>query len=333
MLSRRSLLALPALLALCGCSPATPASGGANPSAASPGTPLKVGLLTNGSLTDSGWNSLAGEALKQMERDLGAETSHQSAGAAQAEEALRGFARDGCTLVFAHGNEFGDAAKLAGAEYPNTIFIVSSGEVEAGNVASLRFDLGEASYLAGMAAAGLSRTGKAGQIGGESFPPVKQAFDLFEQGGKAVNPQFSAATTYLGNWSDAGKAKEQALGMIRSGADVIFQNADAAGEGVFQAAEETKTLVIGSNANQNELKPDVIAASAVIDVPKTFMTVARDVQSGSFKGGVYREDLKSGNVYLAINPRFKDRIPPDVMKKIEQAEQDIKSGKLQLVSK
>jgi basic membrane lipoprotein Med (substrate-binding protein (PBP1-ABC) superfamily) len=335
MISRRTLLVAP-LLALAGCQPSSPEAPAPStgPAGAQAGGALKVGLLTNGSLTDSGWNSLAGEGLKQMESELGATTSHQSAGAAQAEEALRGFARDGCSLVFAHGNEFGDAAKLVGEEYPDTTFVVSSGEVEGPNVASLRFDLGEASYLAGMAAAGLSKTGKAGQIGGQSFPPVKQAFELFEKGGKAVNPEFSAATTYVGDWSDAGKAKEQALSMIRGGADIIFQNADAAGEGVFQAAEESKgVLVIGSNANQNDLKPEVIAASAVIDVPKTFMTVARDVGAGSFKGQVYREDLKSGNVYLAVNPAFKERIPAEVMKKIEQAEEDIKSGKLVLVEK
>ena len=28
------------------------------------------------------------------------------------------------------------------------------------------------------------------------------------KGGKAVNPNFSAKTTYLGNWSDANQAKE-----------------------------------------------------------------------------------------------------------------------------
>jgi basic membrane lipoprotein Med (substrate-binding protein (PBP1-ABC) superfamily) len=331
MLNRRSLLALPLAALVAGCSggSTTPAASNAS---AGPAGGMKVGLITNGSLTDSGWNSLAGKGLDQIKAELGAETAHQSAGSAQAEEALRGFARDGYTLVFAHGNEFGYAAKRVAEEYPKTTFVVSSGEVEATNVASLRFDLGEASYLAGMAAAALSKTGKAGQIGGESFAPVKQAFDLFEKGAKAVNPRFTTTTTYLGSWSDANKAKEQALGMIRAGADVIFQNADAAGEGVFQAAEEQKALVIGSNANQNDLKPEVIAASAVLDVPKTFMTVARDVQAGTFKGGVYREDLKSGNVYLALNPAFKDRIPADVLKKIEQAEQDIKSGKLQLVS-
>lgn len=334
-MKRRSFLALFGLVPLAGC------GGGSAPSSApsssgSAGSDFKVALVTNGPLTDSGWNSLAAQGLDRIEKELGAKTAHQSANKAQAEEALRGFARDGFKLIFAHGSEFKDAAKAVAEENPDTIFIVSSGDVEGPNLASLRFDLGEASYLAGMAAAGLSKTGKAGQIGGEPFPPVVQAFELFEKGGREINPKFEATTTYLGNWSDANQAKEQALAMIRNGADVIFQNADAAGEGVFLAAEQNSdrgVIVIGSNANQNDLKPQVIAASAVLDVPRTFLDAAKQVKDGAFKGGVFLEDLKSGHVYLAMNPAFEPRLPADVRAKIRQAEADIKSGKLKLVTK
>lgn len=333
MLTRRTLLSLPAALALAGCRPEEPRAGAAARPAPA-GSKLKVGLMTNGSLSDSGWNSLAGEGLDRIVREMDAEKSHQNASPAEGEEGLRGFARDGCRLVFAHGSEFGDAAKRVAAEFPGTVFVVSSGEVQGPNLASLRFDLGEAGYLAGMAAAALSKRGRAGQIGGENFPPVAQAFTLFERGAKAVNPKFTTTITYLGSWSDATKAKETALSMIRAGADVIFQNADAAGEGVFQAAEESEgVLVIGSNANQNALKPEIIAASAVLDVAQTFTTVAKDVLSGAFKGSVYREDLKSGNVYLAINPAFEDRIPAGVRERIQDAERAIKAGRLNLVRK
>lgn len=341
-MKRRSVLASFLLLGLAGCAPTNstappaPQTGSSAPHPSGGGGDFKVALVTNGPLTDSGWNSLAGDGLKSIEKELGAKTAQQSADKSQAEEALRGFARDGYKLVFAHGSEFKDAAKSVAAENPDTIFVVSSGDVSGKNLASLRFDLGEASYLAGMTAAALSKSGKAGQIGGESFPPVVQAFELFVKGGKVINPNFSAKTTYLGNWSDANQAKEQALGMIRDGADVIFQNCDAAGEGVFLAAEQNAdkgVIVIGSNANQNDLKPKVIAASAVLDVPKTFLDTAKSVKDGTFKGEVLREDLKSGHVYLALNPEFEKRVPDDVKAKIKQAEEDIKSGKLNLVTK
>jgi len=333
----RSLTVLAILLGLAGCNtPAGAPEPAPNGPAAGGSAEFKVALVTNGPLTDSGWNSLAGDGLKRIEAELGASTAHQSAGKAQAEEALRGFARDGFRLVFAHGSEFKDAAKIVAEEHPDTLFVVSSGDVEGPNLASLRFDLGEAAYLAGMAAAGLSKSGKAGQIGGESFPPVVQAFELFEQGAREINPKFTARTTYLGNWSDANQAKEQALAMIRDGADILFQNADAAGEGVFLAAEDNAArgvLVIGSNANQNSLKPEVIAASAVLDVSQTFLDTARKVKDGVFEGRIYREDLQSGHVYLALSPAFEKRLPAAVLEKIKAAEADIKAGKLVLIAK
>ncbi len=337
-MNRRTLLISPLFLLAAGCgnnASSTSGTGDQPPEGSLTGT-LKVALVTNGPLTDSGWNSLAADGLKRIEAELGAQTAHQSAGKAQAEEALRGFARDGFNLIFAHGSEFKDAAKTVAEENSEAFFVVSSGDVEGSNLASLRFDLGEASYLAGIAAAGLSKSGKAGQIGGESFPPVVQAFKLFEEGAKTVNPRFTTTTTYLGNWSDANQAKEQALAMIRNGSDILFQNCDAAGEGVFVAAEQSAdrgVLVIGSNANQNDLKPKVIAASAVLDVAKTFLDTAKEVQAGGFKGQIYREDLSSGHVYLALNPQFESRLSAEVKDKIKQAEEDIKTGKLVLVEK
>jgi basic membrane protein A len=345
MLNRRTLLLIPLaalpVASLTGCgsddsasNTPVPTGGGASPKAVD-NKPFKVGLITNGSLTDSGWNSLAGNGLENIKSEFGAETSHQSAKPEAAEEALRAFARDGFRLVFAHGSEFGDAAKAVAAENPETVFVVSSGEVKGANLASLRFDLGEASYLAGMLAAGFSKTGKAGQIGGMPFPPVKAAFELFEKGAQAVNPKFKTTISYLNSWDDAGAAKERALAMIRNGADIIFQNCDAAAEGIFQAAEEMKdkhVMVVGSNANQNDLK-DFIIGSAVLDVAKTFVSVARDVEEGKFKGDIYLEDLKSGNVAMVPNPVIGSHVPDKLRERMKQTEADIISGKLKLIKK
>jgi basic membrane protein A and related proteins len=347
MLNRRTLLLIPLAMpaaSLVGCgggdstaSPTAPTGGGTSPPPSS-GTdkPFKVALIAPGSFTDSGWNSLAVQGLENIKNELGAEISKQSADKSSAQEALRAYARDGYSLIFAHGSEFGEAAKAVAEESPDTVIVISSGEVKGSNLASLRFDLGEAAYLAGMFAAGFSKTGKAGQIGGEDFAPVKAAFELFEKGAQSVNPKFKTTITYLNSWSDAGAAKERALAMIRNGADIIFQNCDAAAEGIFQAAEEMKAKgvkIVGSNANQNDLKPDLIIASAVLDVAKAFMSVARDVKEGKFKGDIYLEDLKSGNVVMVPNPAFADKAPEDVRKKIQQVEADITSGKLKLLKK
>lgn len=43
-----------------------------------------------------------------------------------------------------------------------------------------------------------------------------------------------------------------------------------------------KTYVIGANADQNPVAPDVAAASVVIDLPRAFLLVARLVKTRQF---------------------------------------------------
>src|SRR6185436_14410574 len=94
-----------------------------------------------------------------------------------------------------------------------------------------------------------------------------------------------------------------ALAQISRGADVIFQNADAAGLGVLQAARETRrALIVGSNSNQNGVAPDVTIGSVVIDRPHAFLTVAREVKERSFKPRVIRLGTASNVVSLVLNP-------------------------------
>jgi basic membrane lipoprotein Med (substrate-binding protein (PBP1-ABC) superfamily) len=123
--------------------------------------------------------------------------------------------------------------------------------------------------------------------------------------------------------------KEQALAQISHGVDVIFQNADAAGLGVFQAARERKSaFVIGSNSNQNRVAPDVTLGSVVIDLPLAFLTVAKQVKAGTFKPGVIELGESSHVVMLVLNPSLTQQIPPAARTRIDSLQAKMLSGQL-----
>src|SRR5207249_1519918 len=123
-----------------------------------------------------------------------------------------------------------------------------------------------------------------GVIGGTELPPVKESFVAFERGARSMNAHIRVLTAYIGNWDDVSAGKEQALAQIANHADIIFQNADAAGLGVFQAARERSGIyVIGSNSDQNRVAPNVTLASVVIDLPRAFLLIAREVKDGTFR--------------------------------------------------
>src|SRR5437870_12065901 len=83
---------------------------------------MRVGLLTPGSVNDHGWNAIAYEGLQQIQRQLGADISHQqTATPTEMEEGFRSFGAKGFDLAFGHGFEYQDAALKAGRRYPRTI--------------------------------------------------------------------------------------------------------------------------------------------------------------------------------------------------------------------
>jgi len=289
---------------------------------------FKVALLTPGPISDQSWNGGAYQGLMRIKDSLGAQVSHiQTKTPAEFEENFRQYGSQGYALVFGHGFEFQDAAKRVAPDFPKTIYVTTSGTTAGPNLAGMTFGFADASYLAGVLAASMTKTNKLGVIGGTELPPVVQSFRAFQKGAREVNPGIEIVTSYIGNWDDVSAGKEQALAQIAHGVDVIFQNADAAGLGVFQAAREQKrALIIGSNSNQNSVAPDITLGSVVIDLPLAFLTLAREVKTGTFKPGVIELGESSHVVTLILNPALESRIPAATRARIDSLQAKMLAG-------
>src|SRR6476659_1556700 len=318
-----------AAIALSACGKMDRARQDSTPAAANGSSHFRVALLTPGPISDQSWNGGAYQGLMRIKDSLGASVSHiQTKTPAEFEEQFRQYGAQGYDLVFGHGFEFQDAAKRVGPDFPKTIYITTSGSTSGANVAGIEFAFADASYLAGLLASSMTRTNVLGVIGGTELPPVKESFAAFEEGARAVNPKIKVLVSYLGNWDDVSAGKEQALAQIGRGADVIFQNADAAGLDVVQAARETKkALVVGSNSDQNAVAPDITIASVVINLPHAFLTVAREVKSKTFKPRLIRLGSESDVVTLVINPAFQSHIPPAAMRVVDSVRKELASGR------
>jgi basic membrane lipoprotein Med (substrate-binding protein (PBP1-ABC) superfamily) len=290
----------------------------------------RVGLVTPGSIADAAWNSGAYQGLQLIRDSLGLVTSHVEARTpAEQAEALRTYAVQGYDLVFAHGFEFQETAERISATYPSTVFIVTSGRRAHANVSPLIFRLEEASYLAGMVAGRLSRSGILGFIGGIELPPIEAAYQGWVNGAKAVNPSIQSRQVYLNSFDDVAAGREAALALIGAGADVFHHNADAAALGLFQAVKQHRAVyILGANADQSNLAPDHVMGSAVIDLPRAFVLVASAVRSGNFVPHVEAFGLKSGVVRYVPNPRLDSLVPAALKQRIAAAADSIAEGTL-----
>ena len=325
---KRALPFLFFLYLLFSCQPAHETSEAPRPSAT---TAMRVGLLTPGSVNDSGWNAIAYEGLQRIHKELGAEVSHQETRTpAEFEEGFRSFGAKSFDLAFGHGFEFQDAALKAGKQFPRTVFVTTSGSSVAPNVSPMVFQLEQATYLLGIVAARESKTHKAGVVGGINLPSIASTFLAFRAGARSVDPTFEVKEVYTGNFDDAGAAKLATLSLINAGCDFIFHQANEAGRGVFQACQERRVRCFGSNRNQNDLAPDVIVASAVLDVPAAFVYMARLVHDHKFHQQVYWLGMNEGIVSLAWNDRLKRSLSPQTISEVDRIGAEIRSGRFQV---
>jgi basic membrane lipoprotein Med (substrate-binding protein (PBP1-ABC) superfamily) len=294
-----------------------------------PAPTFKVGLLTPGSIQDGGWNAIAWEGMQRIESNLGAEISHQETKTpAEFEEGFRSYGAKGFDLAFGHGFEFQEAAKKAGSEYPKTIFVTTSGSTIGSNYAPMNFKIEEATYLLGVIAARESKTGKAGLVGGINVPSIASSFLAFKAGAHSVNPKFEVKEIYTGNFDDLGAAKVATLSLINAGCDFIFHQANEAGRGVLQACSERKVRCFGANKNQTDLAPDVVVASAVVDVASAYAEMAKIVKEGRFKPEVQHFGTSDGTIRVEWNDALKAQITPATLAEVEKLTGDIKSGAL-----
>jgi basic membrane lipoprotein Med (substrate-binding protein (PBP1-ABC) superfamily) len=297
------------------------------PSAPAPAPSFRVALLTPGPVSDGGWNAAAFAGLQLIKKQLGADTAMvQTRSPADFDDAFRDFASRGFNLIFAHGFEYTDEALKVAASFPQSYFVVSSGTSSSRNVASLTFNVDEATYVEGVLAGGVSKTGVAGAVGGIELPSIRLTFDGFRRGFLSVRPKGHVLISYTGNFDDIGAAKEAALAQISRGADVLIHNADAAGLGVFEAAQQAHIFAFGAFNNQNDVAPDVVLASAVTSTPLAFLKIAQEVKAAQFHPGMLEFGMRDGMVKLVLNPKLESRVPPTALQRTRAVEQEFISG-------
>ena len=160
----------------------------------------------------AGWNALGYDGLKAIEKELGAKISHVESRTPTDQEAhFRDYALDGYQLIFGHGFEYQDPAKAVAPDFPDTVFITSTGSTVTDNISPMVFGIEEPVYLLGIIAGSMTETNKIGIIGGQNIPAINSAFVAFENGVKSVNADAEVRRSYVGNWEDIGKGKELTL--------------------------------------------------------------------------------------------------------------------------
>jgi basic membrane lipoprotein Med (substrate-binding protein (PBP1-ABC) superfamily) len=221
--------------------------------------PLVAGV--HAAPVDNPWNSRLQQALlAAQKRGEIRYVFSEGIGNGDYERALREYAHQGVDLIVGEADAVERAARRAAADYPRTSFLMGSAGAPAGSNFSVFHTWNQdATFLTGVIAGRLTRTGQLGTVAGYPVPNVKRLINAFRAGARDANPSVAFRLAYVGTWFDPPRVKEAALAQIDSGADVMF------GErlGTADACKARGVHATASLIDLIPLFPGTLVASAV----------------------------------------------------------------------
>lgn len=294
---------------------------------------LKLALVVAGQFGDRSFYDSSKDGVERLKKDLGIEVTTIECGNENHTAQMKN-AADKADLVVCVGWEFYDIAEVA-PSYPNVKFIWIDNATDAPipNVLNITYAQNEGSYLAGYIAASLSKTGVVGAVGGEDQPVINDFIVGYKQGAKAANPDVTVVTNYANSYDDPALGKECALALIDKKADVIFQIASAAGDGVFEAAKAKGIYAIGVDSDQKYIDPDTIICSMKKEVGNSIYDAVVKLADGddSLWGTTWVADMSNGYVGIGYGEEGSVQQVPDELKAaVEDIAGKIVSGEIKV---
>lgn len=316
--------------------------GGCGDGGGSSSDAMRVGLVFDiGGRGDKSFNDSAYRGLERAHDELGVEFEYlEPSEGSDRETGLREYASRGFALVIGVGFMFSDDIEKMAREFPDVKFACVDYTVRydaqgaAGalpeNLVGLKFREEEGSFLAGAAAALVSKSKILGFVGGMDVPLIHKFESGYRAGAQHVVPNARVLVAYAGvnanAFKDPAKGKELANSMYGRGADVIFHASGTTGFGVFEAAREHGTLAIGVDSDQYDEAPGHILTSMVKDVDVAVFDTIQRVQAGTFAGGLHEFGLREGGVHIVRDAHNSDLIPDDVFARVQALSDSIAQG-------
>ena len=243
-------------------------------------------------------------------------------------------AADKANIVVCVGWEFYNIESIA-PEYPDVDFIWIDNATEApvANVLNITYAQNEGSFLAGYIAAAMSKTGVVGAVGGEDNMTINDFIVGFKQGAAYYNEATKVEVNYTNTYDDPAKGKDCAKILHDRGADVIFQIASKAGDGVFEAAQEGNYYAIGVDSDQKYINDAVIICSMKKEVGNSIYDAVAKYLAGdkSLWGTTWIADMSNGYVGIGYGEEGStQQVPDEVKAQVEELQAKIVSGEIKV---
>lgn len=287
----------------------------------------KVAFIYLSPAHDGGWTESIERGRVILENETGLEaafTEDVSSDKGKTRRVIDLYVKRGYNIIIGTAWDYGEAFAEAAAAYPNVAFMNAAGETMADNLESFYARTYQAWYLAGMAAAGVTKTKKLGIVAGFPLSVVNWDVNAFQRGAQAIDPDVEVIATFVNTWFDPVKEGQAAEAMIEQGADVIANGNSSAS--VAAATEKAGVRFVGFQNDLSHLAPNGHVASVIFNWDAHLVPSVKEMMAGTWssKGSAFI-GIDRGMIALS---GVADDVPDEVRGRMQQAQAAMESGAL-----
>lgn len=289
--------------------------------------PLKVAFVYVGPVGDAGWTYAHEQGRQALEKSMAGKVKttyvENVPEGADAERVIRKLAADGNKLIFTTSFGFMNPTEKVAKAFPNVVFEHATGFKTSKNMGVYETRQYEGTYLQGVIAAKMSKSGTIGFVGSFAVPEVLRNINAYTLGAQSVNPKIKTKVVWINSWYDPAKERQAAETLLAQGADVLTQNTDS--PATLQVAQEKGKFAFGWDSDMARFAPKAHLTASTNHWGDFYTSVAQAVMAGTWKTGEVRGGLKEDMVRMSP---LNAAVPADVAKLFEQKKADIIAGKL-----
>ncbi|MHA1257243.1 MAG: BMP family ABC transporter substrate-binding protein [Promethearchaeota archaeon] len=232
---------------------------------------------------------------------------------------------EGAKVVIFNDINYQDVAMAKGEQYPDKYFVYCAGPEIANNVASIFSAIYEPTYLTGILAGALSKTGKIGFVAAMPLPQVLRRINAMAIGAREVNPDAKIQVIYTNNWYDPPTEMDVSNTLISLGCDVIAQHQNSPAS--VQAASKKGVYSIGFHSDMRKFSPKLHVTAPIWTWGAIYVRIVEAYAKGTPLENVsIWGTMSDGSVDISpINPAVS--IPSDILKLVEKRREELKEGK------
>jgi basic membrane protein A len=191
---------------------------------------------------------------------------------ADASRIFRQFASEGANMIIANSN-YGDFIYDVAKRTPEVAFYECDGRNPLDNLGTYYVAHWYPSYIAGVAAGLMSKSGKLGYVASFPVPSVYSGTNAFLMGARTVKPDATLQAIVINSWFDPQAAAQAGTALIDNGADVLFGIMDEAA--YLQVAEQRGAKAVMWNTDIRRYGPQAYISSIVVDFSAWYVEQVR----------------------------------------------------------